>query len=683
MKSKDGKSPRPKSHYIFQTDTIKNVDEYAGLMKRLIEAFPDLHFDPSVKSPAQLNFGVKDAQVSYVNGEMNLTGFLKTLSDSKMKMARHNEIDIIPEGQRNSALCSYAATVLKRWGDESAKSYELFLEKASKCSPPLEDEEINLIWNGAASFYRKTIQSSLNYIPPDQFIDEKVTPKLKPDDFTDVGQAQVFSQVYAARLRYSESTKYLFYAGTVWVENEIKAHGLVQSLTENQLQEARKELKEAQKLEDTATVNGNRKEIENAKKFVELAKEYRKYALSCRHSLRIKATLKEAQPMLEIDAKKLDSDYSKLNTPMGTVDLQTANINVHNPTDYCTKITAVSPGNEGVALFSEFMKKITCNDDSLEEYLQIVAGMCAVGKVFCENLVIAYGSGRNGKSTFFNLLARVMGDYSGNLSAETLTANCRKNKSPEYAELRGKRLVIAAELEESMRLDTSIVKKLCSTDSILAEKKYKDPFSFTPSHTVILYTNHLPKVGTTDEGTWRRLIVVPFKAVIEGDTDIKNYADYLFEHAGGAVLSWIIEGAKRFIKSNYTIELPEVVKQAIEEYRAENNWINNFIFDKCEIDRTFVQPAGEFYSHYREYCESIGERFIRSNAEFKKAIEGAGYPWKREKTGAYYRGLRVRDESQPAKGPFVDTSEILPCYNPDAATMELAMVEDDDEYVEF
>ena len=42
-------------------------------------------------------------------------------------------------------------------------------------------------------------------------------------------------------------------------------------------------------------------------------------------------------------------------------------------------------------------------------------------------------------------------------------------------------------------------------------------------------TNHLPKVGANDDGIWRRLVVIPFNAHIVGDTDIKNYADYLFE----------------------------------------------------------------------------------------------------------------------------------------------------------
>ena len=63
-----------------------------------------------------------------------------------------------------------------------------------------------------------------------------------------------------------------------------------------------------------------------------------------------------------------------------------------------------------------------------------------------------------------------------------------------------------------MRLNTSNIKQLCSTDEITAEKKYKDPFKYIPTHTLVLYTNHLPKVGAIDDGTWRRLIVIPFEA---------------------------------------------------------------------------------------------------------------------------------------------------------------------------
>lgn len=190
--------------------------------------------------------------------------------------------------------------------------------------------------------------------------------------------------------------------------------------------------------------------------------------------------------------------------------------------------------------------------------------MASVGKVYVEALIIAYGEGRNGKSTFWNTIARVLGTYAGNMSADTLTVGCKRNVKPEMAELKGKRLVIAAELEEGMRLNTSVIKQLCSTDDIYAEKKYKDPFKFTPSHTIVLYTNHLPRVGANDEGTWRRLIVIPFDAKIEGRSDIKNYADYLYQNAGSYIMTWIIEGAQKVIKQNFKLSVPPCVSEATD-----------------------------------------------------------------------------------------------------------------------
>lgn len=105
--------------------------------------------------------------------------------------------------------------------------------------------------------------------------------------------------------------------------------------------------------------------------------------------------------------------------------------------------------------------------------MQQIVGMAAVGRVYMESLVIAYGEGRNGKSTFWNTIARVLGTYSGNMSADTLTVGCKRNVKPELAEAKGKRLIIAAELEEGMRLNTSVVKQMCSTDEILRRRSTK------------------------------------------------------------------------------------------------------------------------------------------------------------------------------------------------------------------
>ena len=237
----------------------------------------------------------------------------------------------------------------------------------------------------------------------------------------------------------------------------------------------------------------------------------------------------------------------------------------------------------------------------------------------------------------------MLGTYSGTISADALTVGCKRNVKPEMAELKGKRLVIAAELEEGMCLNTSIVKQLCSTDEVTAEKKYKDPFKYVPTHTLVLYTNHLPRVGANDDGIWRRLIVIPFNAKITVNSDRKNYADFLYENAGGAVLSWIIEGAEKAIKNKYKLKVPKVVEAAINKYRENNDWFSAFVDECCEVDVTFQQKSGEFYQEYRSYCARTGE-YTRSTTDFYTALENAGFERKKTKAGVIVRGIRLKSD---------------------------------------
>ena len=359
--------------------------------------------------------------------------------------------------------------------------------------------------------------------------------------------------------------------------------------------------------------------------------------------------------MLAITPRELDADPYLLCTPAGTYDLckGMAGLMPHRPEDYMTKVTAVSPSDKGADLWAKQLNLLFCGDKDLIEYAQLIAGTACVGKMMIEQMIIAYGCGANGKSTFWNTLARVLGTYSGNMSSDALTTGTKRNVKPEMAELKGKRLVIAAELEEGTRMNTSTVKQLSSTDEVYAEKKYKDPFSFIPSHMLVLYTNHLPKVGAIDAGTWRRLIVMPFNTRIVGKSDIKNYADYLFQNAGEAVLAWIIEGAKRVIDLDFKFPLPAVVEQATAKYREENNWLDHFLTECCEVDPSYSARSGEVYQAYRSYCNETGDYF-RSTAEFYTALETEGFTRRRTRSGNLINGFRLKTREFSTVSGFDD-----------------------------
>lgn len=229
---------------------------------------------------------------------------------------------------------------------------------------------------------------------------------------------------------------------------------------------------------------------------------------------------------------------------------------------------------------------------------------------------------------------------------------CRRNIKPEMAEVKGKRLLIAAEMQEGARLNDSTVKQLCSTDDVFAEKKYKDPFSFKPCHTLVLYTNHLPRVSASDDGIWRRLIVIPFNAKITGKSDIKNYGEYLYDNAGESILAWVIEGAKKVIDLDYQIPVPACVKAAIDEYRSQNDWFGHFMEDKCETGDGFRESSSSLYQAYRNYCIDTNE-YVRSTADFYFALESAGFERVTLNRKRYFKGVRLRTDVDDAGDDFL------------------------------
>lgn len=652
LKVKDGKTARPKFHVYFEIEVTEDAKYYADLKAGIKKAYP--FFDGNALDAARFIFGSDAGDCIWHEGWQTIDELVEADSSIEEEAEEPVHSGPILEGSRNNTMSRFASRVLKKYG-VTDKAREAFEIHAKRCDPPLEEEELNTIWNSAVKFYKKTIVTQEGYVAPDQYNAE--FGSIKPDDYSDMGEARALVEEYKGELLYTDATEFLSYDGICWRENRQKAVGAVEEFLDMQLVDSKGQFNECSQAlidggipEKVVRAGGKALEkaipdnLEDAYKAYLAAKAYYAFVMKYRNYKNIVNTQSAAKPMVAADINMFDAQENFLNTPSATFDLEKglAGERPHRSSDLLTKITNCAPGDEGKQLWEDALNLFFCGDQELIDYVQETVGLAAIGKVYVEALIIAYGEGRNGKSTFWNTVSRVMGTYSGAMSADALTAGCRRNVKPEIAELKGKRLVIAAELEEGMRLSTSILKQLCSTDQIRGEKKFKDPFDFTPSHTVVLYTNHLPKVGASDDGTWRRLIVIPFHAKIEGSSDIKNYADYLYEHAGSAVMSWIIEGAKKVIEHEYKIKPPKVVADAIAEYRGMNDWLSQFMEDCCEVQDGLEQKSGDLYQEYRAYCLRTGE-YARNNADFTAALEKRGFMRKKKKSGMWVQGLKLKD----------------------------------------
>ena len=543
----------------------------------------------------------------------------------------------VTEGRRNEEMFHLAASLRAKGLTVAEITAALTEANKTRCDPPLSKREIETICQSTGRYERGPIAAA--------------TDRMKPPDYSDAGNAAVFSCVYQDDLLYTDALGWLWWNGQRWERDDHKATAWALELSEKMLQEAKEENRAAllQVAEATAKheetgASEDADALEKVKADAARAKAYLTHAKNSRNAVRIKNMLELSKPGLVIKADKLDANPFDLNTPAGIVDLTTGRLRPHERAAYCSQITQIGPDDRGMGMWSDFLDTITCGDGSIRGFLQLVAGMSLIGAVYQEGIIIAHGGGRNGKSTYFNALGAVLGDYTGSIDIKVITTD-RANKGASLATLRGRRLVITGELEEHQRLSVATLKQLASTDRLVIEEKFKQPEAVKQTHTLVLFTNHLPRVGSADNGTWRRLIVVPFNATIPAGTGIQNYADVLAKEAGGAILTWAIEGAVNFVRNGFRLDIPEVVEEATEAYRARENWLDSFINERCIREPNARVGAADLYREYREWAESTGD-YVRRLNDFTTTMEAAGFQNIRPKNKSTWVGLRIDLEAK-------------------------------------
>lgn len=387
MKPKGGKSARPRHHVYFLHSDIFLAEDCADLKRRIHEAAP--FFDGNALDSARFIFGCSTDEIVWHEGTKTIEDFL----DERGFDAFDRERERIGEGSRNSTMSRIAARLIKRYGNTD-EAYRLFLKKSELCDPPLEQEELDTIWGSAVKFGKKVSQQE-GYIPPDEYGGGW---DLKPEDYSDIGQAKVLSREYSGELVYTDATDYMRYDGMRWSESKQLAVGACEEFLDRQLTEAqaavesaKKKLMKAGVSKDDIAVGGRtlEKAIDDNSLLAYnefcAAVVYQKFVMKRRDMKYIQSALMAAKPMLMMDIKEFDNQEFLLNTPGGVYYLPDGmdGRRDHTPGDYITKVTAVAPGDEGMALWLDALDRFFCGDAELIEYVQQTVGLAAIGTLPC------------------------------------------------------------------------------------------------------------------------------------------------------------------------------------------------------------------------------------------------------------------------------------------------------------
>ncbi len=348
-------------------------------------------------------------------------------------------------------------------------------------------------------------------------------------------------------------------------------------------------------------------------------------------------------------ATRLDASPYLLNTRSGTVDIEGGTTSVSNPSDHLSKVTTArfDPGAHS-AQFDLFLRQ-TQPDPQMRAFLARSLGSALLGVVREHVLLIWFGSGANGKGTLRDAVSHALGDYAIEVPADLLLqSRFAANLAPERMRLKGARVAFCSEIAEGAKLDEATMKKLTGGDPVNAKLLYRNPVQFDPSHTLVMLTNHLPKVRGDDPATWRRIMAVPFDQVVpEEERDVQ--LPERLKKDPDAVLAWLWAGWLDYQRNG--LNPPETVLAATRRYQHDSDTIARFVGDESVVcDGHGTVGSADLYRTFVTWSRGEGEPTELTNKAFSQAVEIRGYVKKTTNRGAQWQRLSLVPEGGKTHG---------------------------------
>lgn len=273
-------------------------------------------------------------------------------------------------------------------------------------------------------------------------------------------------------------------------------------------------------------------------------------------------------------------------------------------------------------LLDQTLNKIACDDPAIRSLLEEAAGYALFRRNELGKAFILTGTGSNGKSTYLDTLAYMLGDR--NVSSLDL-----KKLSDRFSTvmLFGKLANIGDDISDEFLVDTSIFKKVVTGNRIDAEQKGMPKFEFVPYVKLYFSANNIPRMGKGRD--WdaikRRMVIIPFNAKFSrSDPDFVPFIGSKLKNQQSIeyLIRLGVEGLKRVLTERQFTE-SEKVQQQLDEYEESNNPILIFARE-CEEEGYLIenQSVSDVYLKYAGFCNVSGMKPM-SRAEFTKAIKKA------------------------------------------------------------
>lgn len=394
---------------------------------------------------------------------------------------------------------------------------------------------------------------------------------------------------------------------------------------------------------------------------------HRKFAVTSGNKGKIDALLHETGVGLSRKLEELDARDYDINTESGVLRFEkiagegmsatpAVRLIPHARDQLNTKLVPVryDPAARS-SLFEGFIGRIQ-PAIQMREFLQRWFGYSLTGDTGEQKLAFFHGAGANGKSVLVDLMARIAGDYSATAKIESLVGKNRRSAgdaTPELVPLMGARFVRASEPEEGERLQEAKIKELTGGEPLLVRALQEDFVEVKPKFKLTIQGNHKPDVRGTDDGIWRRLLLVPFSVQIPAEERDRGLIDKLWsESERSAILNWLVVGLLDYMESG--LREPEEVLAATSAFREESDPIAAFLIE-CSVvtgDAGDFMRAADLREAVQVWQKARGEGAWGDRTIANK-IKGKAGVWRHPTTGMMfteakrtdwgYRGIRLTD----------------------------------------
>lgn len=277
------------------------------------------------------------------------------------------------------------------------------------------------------------------------------------------------------------------------------------------------------------------------------------------------------------------------------------------------------PNDPNLPEIYDFFEKLFPNAE-LRRYVMKLLASTLEGANPEQCYYIFSGRGSNGKSKLMDLMTFTLGDYITSIQSTVLTRKRPDSgaANPDIIVTKNKRFIYMQEPDAKEPLNTSRMKQFSGEDLVEARPLFGDQEKFKIMGKLFMMCNDLPPIYSMDNGTWRRIRVVPFESTFRSPehADWKLNKPNLFvkdENLGLKLKKWR-ESFFSLLVHIYETEYlvtglhpePAVVLQASDKYKADFDTFARFKSERIRREDGNRVDFKDIVKIFKRWCQENG-----------------------------------------------------------------------------